>query len=52
MSAQSWLPGDRAAEYFNYGAFCAWGVASRWRTSQALRPVRSSIPSTYPEAVA
>ncbi|WP_434090358.1 hypothetical protein [Micromonospora avicenniae] len=52
MSAQSRLPGDRAAEYLNYGPFCAWGFASWWRTSQALRPVRSSIPSTYTEAVA
>lgn len=41
-----------AAMYLIYGAFCVWGFASWWRTSQALRPVRSSIPSTYTEAVA
>ncbi|MEU4680547.1 hypothetical protein [Micromonospora sp. NPDC023737] len=52
MSARGSLLDARAAEYRNYGAFCVWGFASRWRTSQALRPVRSSIPSTYPEAVA
>ncbi|MEU5567085.1 nicotinamide riboside transporter PnuC [Micromonospora musae] len=41
-----------AAMYLIYGAFCVWGFASWWRTSQRLRPVRSSIPSTYTEAVA
>ncbi|MEU6206878.1 nicotinamide riboside transporter PnuC [Micromonospora musae] len=41
-----------AAMYLIYGAFCVWGFASWWRTSQRLRPVRSSIQSTYTEAVA
>ncbi|MEV4121501.1 nicotinamide riboside transporter PnuC [Micromonospora sp. NPDC049645] len=40
-----------AAMYLIYGALCAWGFASWWRTSRATRatPVRTSI---YTEAVA
>ncbi|MFD0788636.1 hypothetical protein ACFQZ8_32370, partial [Micromonospora azadirachtae] len=52
MSAQGSLLDARAAEYLSYGSFRVPGFASRWRTSQAPRPVRSSIPSTYTEAVA
>lgn len=40
-----------AAMYLIYGAFCAWGVVSWWRTSRVLRPARA-IPPTYTEAVA
>ncbi|MGK5518267.1 nicotinamide riboside transporter PnuC [Micromonospora sp. URMC 107] len=41
-----------AAMYLVYGAFCAWGLVTWWRTSRAARPVPAPIPSTYSEAVA
>ncbi|MFG2103889.1 nicotinamide riboside transporter PnuC [Micromonospora echinaurantiaca] len=41
-----------AAMYLVYGAFCAWGLVSWWRTSRALRPAAAPIPSNYSEAVA
>ncbi|MFG3707653.1 nicotinamide riboside transporter PnuC [Micromonospora sp. NPDC047670] len=41
-----------AAMYLVYGAFCAWGLVSWWRTSRVARPAPAPIPSTYSEAVA
>jgi len=40
-----------AAMYLVYGAFCAWGFVSWWRTSRVARP-RTVRPPTYTEAVA
>jgi nicotinamide mononucleotide transporter len=41
-----------AAMYLVYGAFCAWGLVSWWRTSRAVRAARTPIPPTYSEVVA
>ncbi|MGK5444498.1 nicotinamide riboside transporter PnuC [Micromonospora sp. URMC 105] len=41
-----------AAMYLVYGAFCVWGLAAWWRTSQATRSAPRPIPSTYSEVAA
>ncbi|MEU4815234.1 nicotinamide riboside transporter PnuC [Micromonospora aurantiaca] len=41
-----------AAMYLVYGAFCAAGLYSWWRTSRAVATAPAPIPATYSEAVA